>query len=476
MTAPMIRLSSIARCFEGIVPATITTCSRDGIPNLAALSQVHFIDERHVALSRQFFNKTTRNILENPRAQVSVWDPVSFDVFILSVRYIRSETAGPLFESMAARIEAIAAHTGMQGIFKLQASDIFEVLDVFAVSGHLDPPDAPPTADRPAADELPTPPGRPPEAREELWILQRISLRMNQAVDLDDLLGGVLESLAEDFGFAHTQVLLLDETGRRLFTIASRGYDQSGVGSEVVFGEGLIGNVARDRRLLRVGHLEAEMRYGRTVRASVGEQAGSASRPEIPLAGLPDAQSLMAVPLLVQDKLVGVLAIESRERHAFEVWHEAFLGVVANQVAASIQRLAQAEPQSEQSDEPARAKPAAARPVAASRRRRQLTFYQNDDCVFADGEYLIRNVPGRILWKILKAHVQDGRTELTNRELRLDPGLGLPAIKDNLESRLILLRKRLEQKCPDIRLPPCGRGRFAIEVDSDLALSEKPFA
>jgi adenylate cyclase len=287
----------------------------------------------------------------------------------------------------------------------------------------------------------------------------------------------VLESLAEDFGFAHTQVLLLDETGRRLFTIASRGYDQSGVGSEVVFGEGLIGNVARDRRLLRVGHLEAEMRYGRTVRASVGEQAGSASRPEIPPAGLPDAQSLMAVPLLVQDRLVGVLAIESRERHAFEVWHEAFLGVVANQVAASIQRLAQAEPQSEQSDEPARTKPAAPPvPRAASRRRRQLTFYQNDDCVFADGEYLIRNVPGRILWKILKAHVQDGRTELTNRELRLDPGLGLPAIKDNLESRLILLRKRLEQKCPDIRLPPCGRGRFAIEVDSDLALSEKPFA
>jgi adenylate cyclase len=378
---------------------------------------------------------------------------------------------------MSARIEAIAAHTGMQGIFKLLAADIFEVLDVFAVTGHLDPPEAGATPERPADEELPTPPGRPPEAREELWILQRISLRMNQAVDLDDLLGGVLTSLAEDFGFAHTQVLLLDETGRRLFTVASRGYDQSGVGSEVVFGEGLIGNVARDRRLLRVGHLEAEMRYGRTVRASVADQAGAAARHEIPLAGLPDAQSLMAVPLLVQDKLVGVLAIESRERHAFEVWHEAFLGVVANQVAASIQRLAQAEPQAEQMDEPARPRPPAARPVpAATRRRRQLIFYQNDDCVFADGEYLIRNVPGRILWKILKAHVQDGRTELTNRELRLDPGLGLPAIKDNLESRLILLRKRLEQKCPDIRLPSRGRGRFGIEGDRDLALSEKPFA
>ena len=44
----MIALSSIARCFEGIVPASITTCSRDGIPNLATVSQVHHIDARHV--------------------------------------------------------------------------------------------------------------------------------------------------------------------------------------------------------------------------------------------------------------------------------------------------------------------------------------------------------------------------------------------------------------------------------------------
>ncbi len=472
----MIKLSSISRCFEGIVPASIATCSKDGIPNQAHLSQVQLIDERHVALSRQFFNKTTRNILENPQACVALWDPITFEVYLLDALYVRSETKGPLFDKMSARIDAIASHSGLTGVFRLMAAEVFEVLSVRHVTSHLAPPPPTPSA---SMMDLPALTAEPPETREELWALQRITLRMNEARDLGSLLSGLLDSLDEDFGFHHAQVLLLDETGKRLFTVASHGYEESGVGSEVVFGEGLIGTAARDRCILRVGRLEAEMRYGRNVRAeSLRHDATSATRPEIPLAGLRDAQSVMSLPLLMQGRLVGVLALESRRPNQFELWHEAFLGVVANQVAVHIQRLSQADTHADDEPRPVvatRARPAAPS-RAQSRRRRHLVFYQNDDCVFADGEYLIRNVPGRILWKILKAHAQEGRTELSNRELRLDPALGLPAVKDNLESRLILLRKRLEQKCPDIRLPSSGRGRFAIEVDCDLELSERPSA
>jgi hypothetical protein len=112
------------------IPPDVVTCSADGVPNATVISQVYYVDETHVALSFQFFNKTIRNVRENPHAAVLLSDVSERAAWILDVRYDHSETEGPVFEAMDLQIEAIASATGMSGVFKLQAADIYEVESV----------------------------------------------------------------------------------------------------------------------------------------------------------------------------------------------------------------------------------------------------------------------------------------------------------------------------------------------------------
>ncbi len=451
------------RCFQGVVPSILATADAAGVPNVTYISQVHHVDGRHVALSRQFFNKTTRNLEANPRAAVEVYDPVTFEAFRLRLRFLRSETEGALFEAMALRIQAIASHTGMSGIFKLKAADVFEVEKVERVEGFLC------DGSGPGPDDALTLEGH----RSELRGLQWLSERINRAPDLAALLDAVLEALDTYFGFRHSMLLLADEATGRLVTLGSRGYGEAGIGAEVAVGDGLIGTVARERRVLRISGLDQDLAYGRAIRRQmIADPGASPLAAEVPLPGLTDARSALVIPLAVCDHLVGVLAAESRDAVAFDEWHEAYLEVLGNQIALGVERMS--EPGEDKGSDSGANPPAAA--AAATGPRHRFLFYRNDDCLFVDGEYLIRNVPGRILRKLLSQFLGEGRTAFTNRELRLDPSLGLPAFRDNLESRLVLLRRRLEQKCPDLRLEPAGRGRFTLVAAGPLELEERESA
>ena len=82
----MTRLESLASCFQGLIPATLFTCSREGVPNAAYISHVEFVDSGRVALSFQFFNKSKANISENPHALVRLIDPDTSQGWALRLR------------------------------------------------------------------------------------------------------------------------------------------------------------------------------------------------------------------------------------------------------------------------------------------------------------------------------------------------------------------------------------------------------
>ena len=101
-----------------------------------------------------------------------------------------------------------------------------------------------------------------------------------------------------------------------------------------------------------------------------------------------------------------------------------------------------------------------------------MRFFAVDGSTFLDGDYLIKGVAGRILWSLLGQYVARGRVDFTNKEVRLDPSLELPDFRDNLESRLILLKRRLDERDAPIRIEKTGRGRFRLAVEGAVHLDD----
>ena len=112
---------------QGVIPAVLTTSSADGTPNVTAISQVYYVDVEQIAISRQFFNKTVRNLSENPKLAVMITCPETFSMWKIGLRFIESQSKGPLYEQMAMQLEAIATMQGMTDVFSLISADICAV-------------------------------------------------------------------------------------------------------------------------------------------------------------------------------------------------------------------------------------------------------------------------------------------------------------------------------------------------------------
>lgn len=441
-----LRLSDLSACFEGVIPSIIATASADGMPNISYLSHVVQVDDEHVALSNQFFAKTAANVRANPRVTLILVDGFTGDQFLLDIGFVRSVDTGALFDKIARQLKASSAQVGMSDVMRLRSADIFRVHGIEKVPSPV--------------ETAPAMAGRAPVS---LSALSEAVNAIEQQAEADEIIDSLLGEVQRVLGYGNALVLIHDHHRGCLITTGSIGYERSGLGSEVAGSEGLIGAAATSGQTIKVSDMSRVRRFGEAIGLET-EGAENTTR-TVGFPQLPRAMSQIAVPMTARGTVTGVLFVESTERLAFRQEDEAALEILAKQAASALR----ASEREAAAAEPRQASPAP-EPVATGREVR-VAHHRFDDSVFVDGTYIVKGVAGTLLRLMLDWHLNEGRNEFTNREMRLAAGARMPEIKDNLETRLLLLRRRLEEKHAPIRLVRVGRGRVRLEAEGSLVLN-----
>lgn len=158
---------------------------------------------------------------------------------------------------------------------------------------------------------------------DQLAAVAEVSSAIAAELDLDALLAKVVELIRERFGYYHVQVFLVEDEEHRAVFRASTGHDLNkrwkAEGRSMPFGAGIIGWVAATGEHLLAGDVAQEPRY----------------LPDDPRL-LPDTRSELAVPLKMEDKVVGVLDVQSRSLDGFGDDDLFVLNALANQVAVAV--------------------------------------------------------------------------------------------------------------------------------------------
>ena len=421
----LVDLESIRDCLRAGLPAPMATCSPDGAPHISYISQVHYLDRERVATSRQSFNRALVHRNAGPLSQVLIIRPATGEEFRLDLQYLHTTTEGDEFEAMRANLDAIASHTGMGLVFRLRGLDVHRVLWCTRVQrGSLEP--------------------KRVETHDPLVPLEQFARRLERPTSYEEATRAVIHALDDLFGFRYA-VLIAPE--------------------EIEDAAGLIGTAASRRRVITTANLARARAFAAAV--NDGDDPGGSHERALP--GLAGARSAAAIPLVVGRDVLGVLYLESAEPSAFGGPTEGLLRIIGAHAAAAL--AARSAPAAQ---EPRRAPVTAPVPIRPTRPPIELVYYQADDTVLCNSAYIVKGAPGRILWSMLKAHVDSGRTQFSNRELRLDESLGLPAGNDNLEARLLVLRRRLADLDCGITLERVGRGRLELRLARPAELTEVP--
>jgi sigma-B regulation protein RsbU (phosphoserine phosphatase) len=147
-------------------------------------------------------------------------------------------------------------------------------------------------------------------------LLAEIGREVASILDLDALLERVAQLTRRVIDYRTFGIMLVDSTGSELEMKLALQYGGRVRLPRVRVGEGLVGYAALHREPVLVSDVTQDPRYIKVVE---------------------DVRSELVIPLLVQDRCLGVLDLESPEANAFTSRHVQILTVLAGQTAVAIE-------------------------------------------------------------------------------------------------------------------------------------------
>ncbi|MBV8820799.1 MAG: SpoIIE family protein phosphatase, partial [Acidobacteriaceae bacterium] len=149
-----------------------------------------------------------------------------------------------------------------------------------------------------------------------LRTLAHLSQEFSSILALDELLRKIAQTVHALISFDAFSILLVDAEKRVLRHRFSERYDERVSLDNIPLGKGITGAAAESRETVRVEDTLTDPRY---------------------IASHPGIRSEVAVPLIAQDRVVGVMDIESSRVGYFTEDHVRLLGLLAPQIASSVE-------------------------------------------------------------------------------------------------------------------------------------------
>ena len=168
-------------------------------------------------------------------------------------------------------------------------------------------------------------------------IIKQISSQINKTLDVNLIASAMLNAMDEFFGFKHSMILLIDEKMEKLNVLATHGYEIEGIGASVKLGVGVIGIVAKKKKMMRMANLGMQRSYMKAIKNQISSDEKKNLSDEVELPGLKNVESQVAIPMLFNNDLIGVLSVESKKVNIFDNSDELLIGILANQTANALQ-------------------------------------------------------------------------------------------------------------------------------------------